>query len=73
MAKQMKTYTAEFRAEAVKMVYEQGLTQAEAAKKLGIPKGRLGGWMGAAKPSAMKPSAPGARTVAEREAENARL
>lgn len=73
MAKRMKTYTAEFRAEAVKMVFEQGLTQEEAAKRLGVPKGTLGGWMAAAKPSAMKPAAPGARTAAELEAENARL
>jgi transposase len=73
MAKRMKTYTAEFRGEAVKMVYEQGFTQEEAAKRLGIPKGTLGGWMAAAKPSAMKPSAPGARTATELEAENTRL
>lgn len=73
MAKRMKTYPAEFRAEAVKMVREQSLTQEEASKRLGIPKGTLGGWMAAAKPSALKPSAPGARTAAELEAENARL
>ena len=73
MSKRVKTYTAEFRAEAVKLVFDQGLTQQEAAKRLGIPKGTLGNWMAAAKPSAAKPAAPGARTAAELEAENARL
>ena len=73
MSKRVKTYTAEFRAEAVKLVFDQGLTQQEAAKRLGIPKGTLGNWMAAAKPAANKPAAPGARTAAELEAENARL
>lgn len=33
-----QTYTAEFRAEAVKLVLEQGPTQPEAAERLGIPR-----------------------------------
>lgn len=72
MGKRMKNYPAEFRTEAVKMVREQGLTQEEAAKRLGIPKGTLGGWMSATK-SSTSPAVPGARTAAELETENARL
>lgn len=49
MSKGNKTYSREFRAEAVKMVLEQGLVQEEAAKRLGVPKGTLSGWMAAIK------------------------
>ena len=38
----------EFRAEAVKLVLEQGLSQEGAAKRLAIPKGTLGGWVAVA-------------------------
>lgn len=67
-----KTYPTELRAEAVKMALEQGLSIEEAAKRLGIPKGTLANWLKAAKADTSKP-APGARSVAELEAENARL
>jgi len=72
MKKRSKTYTPEFRAEAVKLVLEQGLHQEESARRLGIPKGTLAGWMAAAKAS-KTPAAPGARSATELEAENARL
>jgi len=39
------TYTAEFKAEAVKLVTEQGLSHQEAAQRLGIPKGSLSNWI----------------------------
>ena len=39
--KQNQSYTAEFRTEAVRMVLEQGLSQAEVAARLGVPKGSL--------------------------------
>lgn len=39
------TYTAEFKAEAVKLVNEQGLSHQEAAQRLGIPKGSLSNWV----------------------------
>lgn len=71
MNKQQR-YTPEFRAEAVKLVTEQGLTQEEAAQRLAIPKGTLGNWVVAAKAST-EVAAPGARSAAELEAENARL
>jgi predicted DNA-binding protein (UPF0251 family) len=40
--KKQQRYTPEFRAEAVKLVSEQGLSQETAAKRLAIPKGT--GW-----------------------------
>ena len=67
-----KTYPIEFRSEAVKLVLEQGLSQGEAARQLGLPKGTVANWVMAAKTGGEKP-APGARTVAELEAENTRL
>jgi len=39
----------EFRAESVRLVLEQGLGQAEAARSLGIAKGTLSNWVVAAK------------------------
>ena len=68
-----QTYTAEFRAEAVKLVLEQGLTQPEAAQRLGIPKGSLSNWVVAARRTGALSVAPGAPTVVELQAENARL
>lgn len=70
--KKQQRYTPEFRAEAVKLVTEQGLSQKEAAKRLAIPKGTLANWMAASKASTC-PSAPGTRSAADLEAENARL
>jgi transposase len=69
----LKTYTREFRAEAVKLVLAQGLTLEEAAQRLAIPKGTLGKWVGAAKRSADPAAMPGSRSVAELESEVARL
>ena len=69
----LRTYTPEFRAEAVKLVLGQGLSLEEAGQRLAIPKGTLGNWVSAAKRSPATASAPGSRSVAELEAENARL
>lgn len=71
MIKQQR-YTSEFRAEAIKLVCEQGLSQETAAKRLSIPKGTLGNWMAAAKASKHL-SAPGTSSVTDLEAENFRL
>jgi transposase-like protein len=49
MKKKQQRYTPEFRAEAVKLVTEQGLSQQEAAARLAIPSGTLGNWVAAAK------------------------
>jgi len=66
--KSREHYSPEFRAEAVRLVLEQGLSQAEAARRLGIAKGTLANWVAAAKGGQEK-SAPGGRSVAELEAE----
>ena len=67
MRKQQR-YTAEFRAEAVKLVWEEGLSLEGAAQRLSIPKGTLGNWVAKAKGSSVPPL-PGARSAAELEAE----
>jgi transposase len=66
--KRNQEYTSEFRAEAVKVVLTQGLSIAEAAKRLSVAKGTLGHWVANAKTS-MGSVAPGARTVTELETE----
>ena len=67
-----RTYSAELKAEAVKMVLEQGLTQQEAAKRLTIPKGSIGSWVASARASAGG-GKPGEPRVADLAAENSRL
>jgi len=59
--KPLKTYTKEFRAEAVKLLLAQGLTLDEAAQRLLIPKDTLGNWVSAAKRSADPAAASGSR------------
>ena len=44
MARKRRTYTPEFKAEAVKVVTEQGYSVAEAARSLGIPETLLRSW-----------------------------
>ena len=70
--RKLQRYTPEFRAEAVKLVFEQGLSLETAAKRLAIPKGTLGNWMASAKVS-KHPLLPGARSAADLEAENIKL
>lgn len=68
MDRNTQDYTPEFRAEAVKVVLTQGLSLAEAAKRLSVPKGTLANWVARAKGSTGV-AIPGARTVTELEAE----
>lgn len=68
-----RKYTREFRAEAVKLVLGQGMSLEEAGASLALPKGTLANWVAAAKRGGGAASAPGGRTVAELEAEVARL
>jgi transposase len=44
MARQRRTYTHEFKVEAVKLVTEQGRSVAEAARSLGISENVLRSW-----------------------------
>ncbi|MDA8383469.1 MAG: transposase [Betaproteobacteria bacterium] len=62
--------TPAFRAEAVKWVLEHGLPQGEAAKRRAISKGTLANWVMATKGKAGT-AAPGARSAAELDAEDA--
>ena len=64
-------YTPEFRAEATKLVTEQGLSQETAAKRLAIPSGTLGNWL--IRSPKKHNTAPGALSAAELEAENRQL
>lgn len=70
-----QSYTREFKAEAVKLVTEQGLGVEAAANRLGIPKGTMGNWVAIARASTRTaaPVSPGSRSAAELEEENARL
>ncbi len=69
----LKAYTPELREEAVKLVLTQGLTIDEAALRLTIPKGTLGGWVSAARRGSGSKAPPGSRTVAELEADVSKL
>ena len=44
MAKKRRTYTPEFKTEAIKLVTEQGYSVAEAARSLGIHQTLLRSW-----------------------------
>jgi transposase len=67
-----RKYNPELKAEAVKLVNEQGLTQAEVSKRLGIPKGTIGNWVSGY--TASSPGAPsGEQSYAELKHENVRL
>ncbi len=45
MAKTRKTYTAEFKLQAVRLVTDQHLAVAEVARRLGLTEGRLHDWL----------------------------
>ncbi|MFT6230892.1 MAG: transposase [Myxococcota bacterium] len=58
-----KSYTTEFRAEAVALVLEQGLSASRAARDLGLSQATLSRWVKASQLAAV----PGALKNAERE------
>lgn len=68
-----KTYSPELREEAVKLVLAQGLSIEQAAARISIPKGTLANWVVAAKRGPVPSAVPGSRSVADLEAENAKL
>lgn len=70
--KQQRRYSPEFRAEAINLATEQGVSQKEASRRLAITKGNLANWMAASKASTHL-STPGARSAADLAAENTRL
>jgi len=72
MSKQQR-YTPEFKAEAVKLVLEQGIQQSLAARRLSIPEGTLATWVAAAKSATKAVSVPGTRSATELLTEVTRL
>ena len=67
-----RKYTNELKAEALKMVIEQGMSQQEVADLLGIPKGTIGNWVTKSK-KGMSQIAPGTPSVSNVMAENRKL
>lgn len=68
-----QVYTAEFQAEAVRVVLEDGLSLAEAARRISVPKGTLTNWVMKARKGQPLAAPSGRAPVSELEAENARL
>ena len=71
MKRTVQQYSPELRAEAVRLVLDQGMTQGEAAQRLSVPKGTIGNWVAAARHGRGPIS--GAKTAQELEGEIARL
>jgi transposase len=61
--KSRRSYSAEFKAEAAKLVLEQGMTQADAARDLGVAPSLIGRWVERAREAAR----PGALSEEERQ------
>jgi len=70
MTRERRQYTAEFKAEAVRMIAEQGLSLAEVARRLGIHSNLLRNWKNKSADNGPVP-APTQPTAVE--VENARL
>ena len=70
--KNQRNYSKELKAEAIKMIIQDGLTHGEVSDRLGIPKGTIGSWIAKAKKNS-EPVESGQLSVAEMAAENARL
>ena len=66
-------YTQEFRAEAVKLVNEKGLSVAQAAKNLSLPKSSLNNWVSAAREGKLLEVGKGQREPTEHEQELSRV
>lgn len=66
-------YSPEFRAEAVKLIEQTGLSVDRAAKQLSIPKSSLGNWVRAAKKGKLAEVGQGQRLPCEQEIELAKL
>jgi len=71
MAEQ-RHYSEELKAEALKMVIEQGMSHKEVSELLNIPRGTIGSWISKSKQSFEK-IAPGTPSISDVMAENRRL
>src|SRR5579859_3627350 len=72
MARKRRTYTPEFKAEAVRLVTEQGYSVAEAARSLGIHETLLRSWKQALQANGEQ-AFPGHGKLSPSEEENRRL
>jgi len=72
MKKERRKYSPGLKAEAIKMVFEQGLSQADVCERLSIPKGTIGNWV-VSYMAEKANAAPGDESVGALKAENARL
>ena len=72
MARARRTYTPEFKAEAVKLVTEQGYAVAEAARSLGLSDNLIRNWRQALEAQG-EHAFPGRGNLSPFEAENRRL
>jgi transposase len=72
MARRRRTYAPEFKAEAVKLVTEQGYSVAEAARSLGVHEALLRSWKQAAEAPGAQ-AFPGRGKLSPFEEENRRL
>ena len=72
MARRRRTYTSEFKAEAVKLITEQGYSVAEAARSLGISENLIRTWKQALQTQGEK-AFPGQGHLSAQEQELARL
>lgn len=66
-------YTKEFREEAVKLVLENGLSAAEASRRLSLSKSTLENWIKASKSGNLKETGSSYRELSETELELHRL
>lgn len=66
-------YTREFRQEAVKLVMEDGLSWAEAARRLSLPSSTLGNWVKAARDGKLGDVGKNYRPLTDLEMELARV
>ena len=67
-----KVYSEELKAEALKMIIEQGMSHKEVSDLLSVPKGTIGSWVSKSKQS-LEVVAPGTPSISDVMAENRRL
>jgi transposase len=65
-----RKYSSDLKREAIKMVSEQGLSQAEVSQRLSIPKGTIGNWLAGV---ITEKASPGDQSIPELKAECYRL
>ncbi|MBN2219807.1 MAG: transposase [Kosmotogaceae bacterium] len=67
-----RKYSDELKAEVLKMIIEQGMSQQEVSELVDVPKGTIGNWVANSKKE-MSQMAPGTPSISDVMAENRRL